>query len=96
MSDESRWFSVEDKIDRIVICLTVSEIPGEDGAREVGQALDAVFDQFPGRKLELDISALTYVSSAFVGRLISFHRRIVSAGRTLQLTGTLPEGLDFL
>ncbi len=96
MSEASRWFSVEDKTDRIVIRLMVSEIPGEDGVDEVGKVLDAVFDRSPGRRLELDISALTFVSSAFLGRLISFHRRIVSAGRTLQLTGVLPDGLDFL
>lgn len=95
MSEASQWFSLEDQGDRIVIRLTVSEIPGEEGANTIGRALETVFDRFPGRKLELDISALTFVSSAFMGRLISFHRRITSAGRIFLLKGLLPGGLNF-
>lgn len=91
MSEASRWFSLEDKGDRIVIRLTVSEIPGEEGANVVGQALDAVFGRFGDRKLELHISALEFVSSAFLGRLISLHRRLLSQSSSLCLTG-LPPG----
>jgi hypothetical protein len=32
MSEGNRWFSLEDQGDRIAIRLTVSEIPGEEGA----------------------------------------------------------------
>ena len=91
MAEASQWFSLEDQGDRTVIRLTVSEIPGEEGANTVGQALETVFDRFPDRKIELDISSLQYVSSAFLGRLISLHRRLVSQRRSLHLTG-LPPG----
>lgn len=96
MSEASQWFSLEDQGDRIVIRLTVSEIPGEEGAHVVRQALDAVFDRYPDRKIEVNISSLEYVSSAFLGRLISLHRRLVSQGRSLHLTGLPPDTLGLL
>lgn len=88
---ETRELYLRQNVDDVaVIALLQDRILDAVIIEKIGSGLKAVMDGDPRDKVVLDFGAVTYMSSAALGMLISFQKAIASKGGRLKLAGVRP------
>lgn len=60
----------------VVVTFNVSHINDEQNIEELGHELFALTEQFGYHRIILDLSAVEYVTSSVVGKMITLHRKL--------------------
>ena len=79
MSDEpfhSSFFLLEHEGEVPVAVIQRQQLSEEDNLEEFGFDLSALVDRLNVTRVVLDMSRVKYMTSAAIGRLIAFHRRL--------------------
>lgn len=99
MSDEpfhSSFFLLEREGEVPVAVIQRQQLSEEDNLEEFGFDLSAVVDKLNTTRLVLDMSRVKYMTSAAIGRLIAFHRRLNRDKGALVLCDVTPTVRDIL
>jgi anti-anti-sigma factor len=81
----SRYFDVE--VDGAVTIVKFTEpYLNDSNIQQIGNDLAAIADQLKAGELHLDFSAVTYLSSVVLGKLLALHQRVTSEGGRFVLT----------
>jgi len=75
-SFHSSFFQLERAGEFPVAVIQRQQLSEEDNLEEFGFDLSALVDKLNCTKLVLDMSRVKYMTSAAIGRLIAFHRRL--------------------
>ncbi|MHC4877191.1 MAG: STAS domain-containing protein [Planctomycetota bacterium] len=74
----------------VVVTFNVSHINDEENIEELGHELFALADQFDYLRIILDLSAVEYVTSSVVGKMITLHRKLHRANGMLVICELTP------
>jgi len=99
MSDEpfhSSFFLLEREGEIPVAVIQRQQLSEEDNLEEFSFDLSAVVDKLNTTRLVLDMSRVKYMTSAAIGRLIAFHRRLNRDKGALVLCDVTPTVRDIL
>jgi anti-anti-sigma factor len=81
----SRYFDVE--VDGSVTVVKFTEqYLNDSNIQQIGSDLAAIADQLKAGELHLDFSAVTYLSSIVLGKLLALHQRVTREGGRFVLT----------
>lgn len=81
----SRYFDVEADGTVTVVKFTEPYL-NDSNIQQIGSDLAAIADQLKAGELHLDFSAVTYLSSVVLGKLLALHQRVTSEGGRFVLT----------
>lgn len=84
----------EDIGDVTVVKFTDKKILDEQNIQAIGDDLFKLVDELGRKKLLLDFASVEFLSSAFLGKLIRLHQRMVAVGGKLVLCGITPVILE--
>ena len=73
---DSRFFEAESVADCVVATFNDGPLDEEQNIEELGQSLFQLIDQYGFRRVAIDLSLTSFVTSAVLGKLITMHRRI--------------------
>jgi anti-sigma B factor antagonist len=82
---DSSFFTLTDDEGIAHLVLDRNQLTEEDNLAQLDQEFSALIDTFHARKVIVDMTAVAYLTSAGVGRLISLHRRLARANGQLVL-----------
>jgi anti-anti-sigma factor len=81
----SRYFDVQVEGPVTVVKFTEPYL-NDSNIQQIGTDLAAIADQLGAGELHLDFSAVTYLSSVVLGKLLSLHQRVTGEGGRFVLT----------
>ncbi len=81
----SRYFEVE-KDGSVTVVKFTEPYLNDSNIEHIGSDLAAIADQLEAGELHLDFSAVTYLSSVVLGKLLSLHERVTREGGRFVLT----------
>lgn len=84
---DSRFFEAESVADCVVATFNDGPLDEEQNIEELGQSLFQLIDQYGFRRVAIDLSLTSFVTSAVLGKLITMHRRIHRVDGHLVLFG---------
>lgn len=97
MSDESNpMLSVEVDDGVTVITVRRQTLTDEDNLEDLGQTLQGLISNDPAGQYVLDVSQLTYATSAVLGKWIAAHRSLGRSGGRLIVCGVGKELLEII
>lgn len=73
---DSSFFTLTDDDGITQLVLGRNQLTEDDNLAQLDQEFSALIDTFHARKVIMDLSSVAYLTSAGVGRLITFHRRL--------------------
>lgn len=74
----------------VLVAAPKGEITSDD-IPELGERLRRELEDFPGRRVALDLSEVPFVDSSAIGFLVSFNNRTANAGKTMHLVAISPQ-----
>ena len=83
----SRFFQADTSSGSVVATFFSGRLDEEHNVEEMGQSLFQLIDQYGFRRVALDLSQTSFVTSAVLGKLITLHRRLHRADGRLVLCG---------
>ena len=86
----SRWFALERVDDVTVLRFTRPDMRDGEAATALGAHMLGLADE-PGRRFVLDFGGVGRVSSAVMGKLITFHKKVKKGGGRLALCALGPD-----
>jgi anti-sigma B factor antagonist len=84
-SFNSSFFQLQDADDVVVLQVTRPQLTDEDNLEQLDRDFSSLTDTYHCRKIVLDLSPVAYMTSAAIGKLISFHRRLSRGGGLMVL-----------
>ena len=93
---QSSFFTVEGREAAAVLTVCCDQLTEEENLEQFDQDFSAVVERFATRKIVLDLHTVTYITSAAIGKLITFHRRLGRYDGSLVLCGLRDEVRDIL
>ena len=78
---------VQRQNDVAVVSFVTSRILDQSNVQQLGEELDALVEKHNLRKIVLNFTGVTYMSSAVMGKLVSLLRKVQSSGGALRLCG---------
>jgi len=73
-----------------VLVITRRQLTEEENLEELDQDFTTLMDSLQMRQLVLDLSAVAFMTSAAIGKVISLHRRLARSQGRLVLCGLQP------
>ena len=83
----SRFFQADTSSGSVVATFFPGRLDEEHNVEELGQSLFQLIDQYGYRRVALDLTQTSFVTSAVLGKLITLHRRLHRADGRLVLCG---------
>jgi anti-sigma B factor antagonist len=83
---EQEAVSIESRSE-VILARVAGDRMGEENVQEVQSALVAAASQLPGVPVALDLSAVSFLSSAGIGVLVALVRKFKQDGRRFMLIG---------
>ena len=91
MSDVTQYhptyFSCEAEGQNVRVVFPQLRITEDDNVEQLGEELFALVEQFRMKNVVVDFSAVNFVTSSVLGKLITLHRKAARYDGQLQLTG---------
>jgi anti-sigma B factor antagonist len=95
MSDVTKYrpvnFSCESQGENIRVVFPQRRITEDDNVEQLGEELFALVEQFRMKDVVVDFSAVNFVTSSVLGKLITLHRKAARYEGQLRLTGVQGE-----
>lgn len=93
---QSSFFTVQCHESAAVLTACCDQLTEEENLEQFDQDFSAIVERFATRKIVLDLHTVTYITSAAIGKLITFHRRLGRYDGSLILCGLRDEVRDIL
>jgi len=94
MVKTERRLDISDVGDVSVVRFRDKKIMAEPGIQEIGRELFNLVDYDNRKKVLLDLSEVSFMSSAALGKLVTLYKKLHSNGSDLKLCGIRPEVVD--
>ena len=93
---DSGFFRVDRQDDLAAVTVVRNRITDEDNVEQFGQSLIDLVETGGVRRLLVDASDLSYVTSSVLGKLIHVHRRMSREGGRMVICSVRPELMEIL
>ncbi|WP_417848400.1 STAS domain-containing protein [Thalassoglobus sp.] len=79
-----------------LVTITREQLTDDENLEQLDQELTRVLGEESGRRMICDLSAVKYLTSSAIGKLISLHRKSIRTGSRIVLCGLQPTVREIL